>query len=238
MIIKSGDIEVIVNEPLFSSNSVWYPGYAETKSFQVKNRGNKTKQVQIETLSENETQNLSQGLNLEVRNDASCVYGCNEAKTLRNFFDTGNVNAGEAPADDNGKVFTINVAMPIAAEDKYQDGKISFDLKIGLEGDESSSVVVQGDSTAADSGVSNTVVLGDANNANWHANDANEADEEGEILGQEVTPMVTSGTAAGETANGNNNQNNWWPSWWWLALLLILIALMGWWNRRKNRYTG
>lgn len=227
MTIKSGDIEVILNEPLFSGNSVWYPGYAETKSFQVKNRGGGTKQVQIEALSENETKNLSQGLNLEVRNDISCVYGCSEAKTLRNFFDTGSVNVGEVPADDSGKVFTMAVVMPTAAEDKYQGGRASFDLRIGFEGDAESTVTVQGDSgtpiSTSTPTLTPTPISGLA-----------PAGDEGEILGEEVTPMVTGGVVMGEAAGRDSaiQGQNWWLNWWWLVLLLILTAILFW---RRDR---
>ena len=234
MIIKSGDIEVILNDPLFSGNSTWYPGYAETRSFQVKNRGNKTKTAQIEALSETEKNNLSQGLNLQIRDDISCVYGCGEAKTLKNFFDAGTLNLGQVPADDNGRVFTIIAAMPLSAENKYQDGKASFDLKIGFEGDAASAVTVQSDSTITSSSTPTSVVLGDANTANLRTNDTNIVSQEGKIWGEEVTPAVTDGAVMGETANINDHLNNWWSNGWWLMAPLALVAMGGWWNGRRN----
>lgn len=145
---RTGDIELIVDEPLFSSTISWYPGLAISRGFQVKNRGNGIKSVQIEAVNELDSKNLARGLTINVSSDGKVVYGESPTKTMHDFFDDRSVSLGDVTVDDNGRVFTITVSMPLSAGDEFQGGNVSFDMRVGFPDDAKSTVTISGGGTA------------------------------------------------------------------------------------------
>lgn len=162
VIKKTGNIEIITDEPLFSDSIVWYPGLRVEKSFQVKNRGRGVKTVQIETENKTESRELAKILTVQINEGNRGIYGVSENKTLRNFFDSSEITLGEVFGDDSGKTFSVAVTMPAGAGNEYQGARAKFDLRIGFVGEGSSSVTVAGGgATTAMSTTAETVLGGE-----------------------------------------------------------------------------
>lgn len=145
---KSGDIEIVTDEPLFPSSIVWYPGLKIEKSIQVKNRGHGPKKVEIEAMSELVSKNLSDVLQFEVKEGAKTLYGGTPPKTLKNFFDAQTLELSEIWVNDDGRSYSLIVSMPDSAGNEYQGGKASFDLRVGFPGDAGSSVLISSNTSS------------------------------------------------------------------------------------------
>lgn len=182
VIKKSGDIEIITDEPLYPSSITWYPGFSQQKSFQVKNRGNSTKTVQIESISEQQLKSLAGILTFEVREGGKTLYGTSPNKTMQNFFDDGTISLSDVPVDDNGKIYDMIVAMPSSSGNEFQGGKATFDLRVGFPGDSESSVVITSTTAEASPTPTPLLVLGRRTTT---------AGGQELILGEEVTPSPT-----------------------------------------------
>lgn len=179
---KSGDIEIITDEPLYPSSIVWYPGFSQQKSFQVKNRGNSTKTVQIESISEQQLKSLAGILAFEVREGGKTLYGTSPNKTMQNFFDDGTISLSDVPVDDSGKIYDMIVAMPSSSGNEFQGGRATFDLRVGFPGDSESSVVITSTSVEPSPTPTPPLVLGRRTTA---------VGEQELVLGEEVTPSPT-----------------------------------------------
>lgn len=179
---KSGDIEIITDEPLYPSSIVWYPGFSQQKSFQVKNRGNSTKTVQIESISEQQLKGLAGILAFEVREGGKTLYGTSPNKTMQNFFDDGTISLSDVPVDDNGKIYDMIVTMPLSTGNEYQEGKATFDLRVGFPEDAQSSVIITSTSVEPSPTPTPSLVLGGRTTA---------VGEQELVLGEEVTPSPT-----------------------------------------------
>lgn len=229
----SGDIEIITDEPLYSS-SMWYPGLMQQKSFQVKNRGSSTKTVQIEALNESQVSNVANALTIEIREGGKTVYGNSPNKTMQNFFDDGAISLSDVPVNDTGKVYDLIVAMPPSVGDEYQGGRATFDLRVGFSGEPESNVIIA--STSIESSPISTppVTLGGHTGARQEV-----------VLGAEVTPPTT--PAEGEIIStptstqglvsgiGKIHGDN--LRWFALGSLLIIgLLLFLWflWNKRNK----
>lgn len=145
---KSGDIEIVTEEPLFPSSIVWYPGLKIEKSIQVKNRGSGPKKIEIEAMSELVSKNLADVLQFEVKEGAKTLYGGTPSKTLKNFFDAQTLELSEIWVNDDGKSYAMIVSMPDSAGNEYQGGKASFDLRVGFPGDAGSSVLISSNTSS------------------------------------------------------------------------------------------
>lgn len=177
---KSGDIEIITDEPLFPDSIIWYPGLTVSRGLQVKNRGNQTKTVQIEAINEISTLSLPTILSFDVLEGATNRYGDNPDKTMKNFFDDQTVSLFDVPVDDNGKAFSLVVSMPYSAGNEYQNGKATFDLRVGFPGDSESSVIITSTTAGASPTPTPPVVLGRRTFAGQEL-----------VLGEETTPSPT-----------------------------------------------
>lgn len=176
---KSGDIEIITDEPLFPDSIIWYPGLTISRGLQVKNRGNQTKTVQIEAINEISTLSLPAILSFDVLEGGTNRYGDNPDKTMKNFFDDQTVSLFDVPVDDNGKAFSLVVSMPYSAGNEYQNGKATFDLRVGFPGDAQSSVVITSTAVEASPTPTPLLVLGRRTTT---------AGGQEAVLGEEATP--------------------------------------------------
>lgn len=196
LIKKSGDIELITEEPLFPSTVVWYPGLRIEKSFQAKNRGHGPKKVEIEAMSELVTKNLAGILQFEVKEGTKTLFGGSTPKTLKNFFDSGTLELSEVWVNDDGKIYALIVTMPDIAGNEYQGGKVSFDLRVGFPGDANSSIIISSNTTTsmtASTALPTSVPAGRSLPL---------------VLGESVSPTPTT-VPANETIGGNlSNQGN------------------------------
>ncbi|MBI5356778.1 hypothetical protein HZB78_04160 [Candidatus Collierbacteria bacterium] len=155
LVKKSGDIEIVTDEPLFPSSIIWYPGLKIEKSIQVKNRGSGPKKIEIEAMSELVSKNLVDVLQFEVKEGTKTLYGGAPLKTLKNFFEAQTLELSEIWVNDDGRSYVLIVSMPLTAGNEYQGGKVSFDLRVGFPGDASSSVIISSN-TATSTNVSTT----------------------------------------------------------------------------------
>ncbi|MDP3955220.1 MAG: hypothetical protein Q8Q15_02565 [bacterium] len=217
---KSGDIELITDEPLFPSTIAWYPGLRVEKSIQVKNRGTGTKKVEIEAMSELVTKNLADVLQFEVKEGTKTLYG-SPSKTLKNFFDAQTLELSEVWVNDDGRAFSLIVTMPDTAGNEYQGGKVSFDLRVGFPGGANSSVIISSNTTT--STVTPTVLSASAPSGQTISL----------VLGESVspTPVISpTGVISGENPSSQNEQtgNILKIILWLLAAGVIILALILW----------
>jgi len=198
LIKKSGDIELITDEPLFPSTIVWYPGLKVEKSFQAKNRGSGSKKVEIEAVSELVTKNLADVLQFEVKEGTKTLYG-SPAKTLKNFFDAQTLELSEIWVNDGGKAFSLIVSMPDTAGNEYQGGKASFDLRVGFPGDAGSSVLISSNTSFP---VTAPAVLSASTQSVRTGSGP-------QVLGESASPTPTPVQVPSTETSGNlSNQNN------------------------------
>ncbi len=197
LVKKSGDIEIITDEPLFPSSIVWYPGLKVEKSIQVKNRGTGPKKVEIEAMSELVSKNLADVLQFEVKEGTKTLYGGTPSKTLKNFLDAKTLELSEVWVNDDGKAFSLIVTMPDTAGNEYQGGKASFDLRVGFPGDANSSVIIS--SNTATSTTAPAVLSAGTQSVRTGGGP--------QILGESVSPTPVPVPSA-ETAGNLSNQNS------------------------------
>lgn len=129
----SGDLEVAFEEPLFSSNTTWYPGFSLSKSITVKNNAAQNYTTGLEALNKSETNNLSSVLNFKVTENSIVRYGPD--KTLKNFWDDEEINLSSI-APHQQITYDITVEMNPVAGNEYQGKQAKFDLKVGFLGEE------------------------------------------------------------------------------------------------------
>jgi hypothetical protein len=196
---KSGDIEIVTEEPLFPSSIVWYPGLRVEKSIQVKNRGTGPKKIEIEAMSELVSKNLADVLQFEVKEGSKTLYGGSASKTLKNFFDVQTLELSEIWVNDDGRSYSLIVSMPDSAGNEYQGGKASFDLRVGFPGDAGSSVLI---SSNTSSPTTAPVVLSASTQSVRTGNSP-------QVLGESASPTPTPvQVPSTETPGSLSNQNN------------------------------
>jgi len=196
---KSGDIEIVTDEPLFPSSIVWYPGLKIEKSIQVKNRGHGPKKVEIEAMSELVSKNLADILQFEVKEGVKTLYGGSASKTLKNFFDAQTLELSEIWVNDDGRSYSLIVSMPDSAGNEYQGGKASFDLRVGFPGDAGSSVLIS-------SNTSSPVIAPAVLSASTQSVRTGSGPQ---VLGESASPTPTPVQVPSTETSGNlSNQNN------------------------------
>lgn len=223
LVKKSGDIEIITDEPLFSSTIVWRPGLRVEKAIQVKNRGRGQKKVEIEAMSELVSKNLADVLQFEVKEGSKTLYGGTPIKTLKKFMEIGTLELSEIWVNDDGKSYALIVSMPDTAGNEYQGGKTSFDLRVGFPGDANSSVVISSD-TATSTSVSTTTTIPSASAPAGRPSVST-------VLGESVspTPLISpTGAVTGENPSNQNEQtgNILEIILWLLAAGVIILSLI------------
>ncbi len=122
--LTSGDLQVTAEIPLFPGSKVWYPGLSLAKQFTVKNLGRVTHTVVIESANENQTGNLAETMTVNLGNFSG---------TMKNFWDSGEVNLGDLPAGDS-RTFDMSIGFAPGAGNDYQNRTAGFDLVVGFLG--------------------------------------------------------------------------------------------------------
>lgn len=129
---SSGDLEVTFSEPMFSSETVWYPGLEITKTLVVKNKGNSNKTVAIDAINTNQTGNMDSVLFFKVSQGGD-IYGGSPLKTLRDFWGDNQVNLSTVEGDNHFNTYNVSVKMD-NVDNAYQGKQASFDLIVGFVG--------------------------------------------------------------------------------------------------------
>lgn len=131
-IIKtSGEMIINYHEPLFSSSTVWYPGLTLRNTIEVKNTGKSTRSLGIKATNTSQIEKLAEALILKVDENGRYVFGDNEDKTLKDFWNKGDFEvANLGPYETKTIGFTIS--MPGSLGNEYQGKEAKFDLMIGF----------------------------------------------------------------------------------------------------------
>lgn len=129
----SGDLQVSYEESLFFSPVIWYPGLTVQKSFSVKNLGSSTQTVLIKADNTSQTGALASNLLFKVTEGGITKYGGNGDKTMKNFWDDGQINLSDINRDAATK-YDITITLPSALDNDLQNTNAKFDLIIGFAG--------------------------------------------------------------------------------------------------------
>ncbi len=212
----SGFLEVTMDEPIFPSSIIWYPGLEETRSFIVRNKSGESKTVLIEATNESETNEMSKEYLFKVSENGTVLYGSSWGKTLKNFWDVGELNLGSVGSWEK-KTYDIGVLLPTSVGNNFQNKSANFDLKIGFEGTTDQVTVSTTTST------STSVV-----NANILSNNLGIFFQEPEVLG--TTENINSGisTESSPLVKVLGAQAPWWQKYWWLVFLPFFGGLLLW----------
>jgi hypothetical protein len=193
----SGFLEVTMDEPIFPSSIIWYPGLEETRSFIVRNKSGETKTVLIDATNESETNEMSKEYLFKVSENGTILYGDSWSKTLKNFWDVGELNLGSVGSWEK-KTYDIGVLLPTSVGNDFQGKSANFDLKIGFEGtdDETSFSGSSCSDSKPTSAPSSLTAVAGTNNVTLSWNKA----------GDPVTYyLVTYGESSGAQTYGNPN---------------------------------
>ena len=223
----SGFLEVTFDEPIFPSSIIWYPGLEETRSFIVRNKSSENKTVLIEAISESETNEMSKEYFFKVSENGTVLYGSSWSKTLKNFWDAGELNFGSLGSSEK-KTYDISVLLPTSVGNDFQNKSANFDLKIGFEG--TTDQVTVSTTTSASTPISSSIV-----NSNIPSNNIGNFFQEPEVLG--TTENINSGisTESSLLIKVLGVQAPWWQRYRWILPLIIFGGLLLWWFLGKMR---
>jgi len=116
VVVKTaGDLELVLDqEPLFGSGIVWMPGQSRSANFVVRNKSGGDKNLQVEAFNTSQTGNLAEKMYLRFIEGGVDLYGGGDSKTMKNFWDDGEVFLSSVPSGEE-RTYTMTVAMAAAA---------------------------------------------------------------------------------------------------------------------------
>jgi hypothetical protein len=136
---SSGDLEVTFDEPLFPPGEVWSPGLAVSKPITIKNNGDGERMAALQAVNTSETGGAADAYLVRIEREGVSLYGGAEDKTMRRFWDDGEVNLSLLPARE-AATYDLIVTMLSAANDSFQGQSAGFDLAVGFIGEETVTV--------------------------------------------------------------------------------------------------
>lgn len=143
----SGDLQISWDDPLFSSSTIWYPGLTVEKSFTVKNLGGGIHTVSLKADNTSQTGDLANNIYFRVDELAINRYGGVNNKTLKIFWDNGEVNLSDIDGG-NTTTYSIAITMPTSLGNEFQQKQAKFDLIVGFVGTPSQVTISGGDDGA------------------------------------------------------------------------------------------
>jgi len=230
----SGDLEVTYNtEPLFGSDIIWYPGLSETRNLTVKNIGSETHRTYFRADNTSEDGNLSTVMYFKINGGGTVFYGDSDSKTMRNFWDDGEVSLSDIEAKKS-TIYNIAITFWRGAGNEFQETQAKFDLVIGFEGTEDKVVAPAGSDSGdggGSGGVSGDTDTGGGDTASsppwsdltftagvggwpWVYAPAEEGDIEGIETKEEKASEVSKPEVKGDAVY------NWYYYLWWLTLVI------------------
>ncbi len=241
-----GNLKVTLDEPLFSSSVVWYPGLSESRTITVTNLDSNVRSVGLRAVSTSQTGNFADALNFEVKEGSFYVYGGSGSKSMKDFWNEGEITLSSIPSGGT-KTYTIIVTMPTSAGNGYQNQTAGFDLAIGLIGT-NSEVNVQVPSTSTSSstnssgegggdGGGTSEVFGIAADSPFSRFVSNvfgifdSGTSSGEILAEDIQEAEDADDLEETTVLGEQDEICQNASWWWIVILgygltsIILLVL-------------
>lgn len=128
-------IAIFTPNPLFGAVN-FVPGQSVSGSIEIKNKSGVTKTIITEAIKEDDPNNFAAALNLEIKQGETNLYGLGDSKTLKDFFDAGEVVLSTL-ANDATTTYEFIATFKSDAGDEYQNKKINnFDILIGFQGEE------------------------------------------------------------------------------------------------------
>lgn len=222
-----GDLQVTYDSSLFGPEIIWYPGISATKNFIVKNNGSSTHTAYIKAINTIENGNLSTVMYFRVSETGVDRYGTGNSKTMRNFWDEGEVALSDV-GGGNTTTYDVTVAFWEGAGNGFQEKQAKFDFGVGFKGT-GNEVVVSGGTTGGgggDTGSGTTTttspapVLG-AVSPPFHAALPAVAG-----ISEEASPQPST-EVAGETAPEGQVEGAavrpLWPHLWWLLVFIPIF---------------
>lgn len=116
------------NTPLFSEAN-FLPGTQVVRFVKVTNNGTLEQPIHVETLNENQTNNLAQAINLFIKENNETLW----SGTLDDFFDAGKINLSLVSPQETIQYNFEAVFNPLSGNE-YQNATIQFDLVVGFQG--------------------------------------------------------------------------------------------------------
>lgn len=129
----SDDLQVTYDDPMFPSSIIWYPSLSVTRSLEIKNTGSFAHTLYFNTQNTSQTGNLAEILLFNIQNGSTNVYGVGDTKSMKNFWDTGQLNVKDINAGA-AEIYDFTVKMPYSAGNGYQNKSAKFDLITGFIG--------------------------------------------------------------------------------------------------------
>lgn len=145
--LLSGDLSIIYDEPLFSPSTVWYPGLNLRNTIVVKNLSKSTRSLGIKAINTSQIGKLSEVLIFKVDEDSNYIFGENNDKTLKDFWDINNELKITDINPNETKTIGLTIHAPKTLTNEYQNKEVKLDIKIGFL-NQSSSPEVLGEKTA------------------------------------------------------------------------------------------
>jgi len=124
------------NDPLFSSGTVWFPGFSQEKSIHILNT--RTKSLSLTTSATNpvNTDNLGDVMNLIIKKVGEA--GSLWSGTLTNFYASVPISLLTISENNGTADLTYTVTMDTTANNDYQNKTTVFDLNFNFQGDDES----------------------------------------------------------------------------------------------------
>lgn len=136
-----GEMTINHDEPLFPSSTVWYPGLSLRNTIEVKNTGGSVRGLGINSTNTSHTGGLINVLILKVDDGGHYVFGGNDDKTMKDFWNEGDFKvANLGPYETKTIGFTIS--MPESLGNEYQSKEAKFDLIIGFFNQSSTTAII------------------------------------------------------------------------------------------------
>lgn len=126
-----GEMTINHDEPLFPSSTVWYPGLSLRNTIEVKNTGGSVRGLGINSTNTSHTGGLIDVLILKVDDGGHYVFGGNDNKTMKDFWNEGDFEVANLEPYET-KTIGFTISMPESLGNEYQSKEAKFDLIIGF----------------------------------------------------------------------------------------------------------
>ena len=118
------------SEPLFSESN-FIPGDSVTKWIKVSNTSGKTKTIITEAINIVDSDNLSDVLEIEIKDGSDVLYN----DTLAEFFNDSEIILNSITTESS-KQYNFTISFITGSDNEYQADNLGFDILIGFEGEE------------------------------------------------------------------------------------------------------
>jgi len=140
----AGEMTINHDEPLFPNTTVWYPGLTLRNTIEVTNTGGSIRGLGIRAVNTAQTGGLADVLIFKIDDDEHYVYGQNNDKTMKDFWDMVNEFEAANLGPHETKTIGFTAYMPETLGNEYQETQAQFDIMIGFLNQSSVILTVSG----------------------------------------------------------------------------------------------